>query len=106
MPAASHRFSDDGRIPNHPDLPLLVYAGALAIGAADRAAAFEALFRRHGWGGMWRNGIYAFHHYHSTAPEVLGIAAGRARILAEFSIDAMVDGNLAIYRHVLETLRK
>ena len=32
-------------------------------------------------------------------------AAGRARILAEFSIDAMVDGNLAIYRHVLETLR-
>ena len=28
-------------------------------------------------------------------------AAGRARILAEFSIDAMVDGNLAIYRQVL-----
>lgn len=28
-------------------------------------------------------------------------AAGRARILAEFSIDAMVDGNLAIYRRVL-----
>lgn len=27
--------------------------------------------------------------------------AGRARILAEFSIDAMVDGNLAIYRKVL-----
>jgi len=28
-------------------------------------------------------------------------AAGRARILREFSIDAMVDGNLAIYRKVL-----
>ena len=28
-------------------------------------------------------------------------AAGRARILAEFSIDAMVDGNLRIYRQVL-----
>ena len=28
-------------------------------------------------------------------------AAGRARILAEFSIDAMVDGNLRIYRKVL-----
>lgn len=27
--------------------------------------------------------------------------AGRARILAEFSIDAMVDGNLAVYRQVL-----
>jgi glycosyltransferase involved in cell wall biosynthesis len=28
--------------------------------------------------------------------------AGRARILAEFSIDAMVDGNLAVYRQVLD----
>jgi glycosyltransferase involved in cell wall biosynthesis len=28
--------------------------------------------------------------------------AGRARILAEFSIDAMVEGNLAVYRQVLE----
>ena len=28
-------------------------------------------------------------------------AAGRARILAEFSIDAMVEGNLAVYRKVL-----
>jgi glycosyltransferase involved in cell wall biosynthesis len=27
--------------------------------------------------------------------------AGRARILAEFSIDAMVDGNLAVYRKIL-----
>lgn len=29
-------------------------------------------------------------------------AAGRARILAEFSVDAMVEGNLAIYRKVIE----
>ena len=29
-------------------------------------------------------------------------AAGRARILAEFSIDAMVAGNLAVYRQVLQ----
>jgi glycosyltransferase involved in cell wall biosynthesis len=29
-------------------------------------------------------------------------AAGRARILAEFSVDAMVDGNLAVYRRLLE----
>ncbi len=32
-------------------------------------------------------------------------AAGRARILAEFSIDAMVDGNLQVYRQVLEARR-
>jgi glycosyltransferase involved in cell wall biosynthesis len=28
-------------------------------------------------------------------------AAGRARILAEFSVDAMVEGNLAVYRQIL-----
>ena len=32
-------------------------------------------------------------------------AAGRARILAEFSIDAMVEGNLAVYRRVLGALK-
>jgi uncharacterized protein YjlB len=77
---SSYRFADDGIIPNHPHLPLLVHAGVLGTATADRAAAFEALFARHGWGRMWRNGIYGFHHYHSTAHEVLGIAAGVARV--------------------------
>ena len=70
-------FADDGAIPNSP-LPLLLYRGALA-GRVD-AEAFEALFAGHGWGGLWRNGIYGFHHFHSTAHEVLGIAAGRVRV--------------------------
>ena len=43
MPPASHRFADDGHIPNHPHLPLLVHAGALGPGTADRAAAFEVM---------------------------------------------------------------
>jgi len=74
-----YRFADDGTIPNNPDLPLLVYRGALPA-ASDRAASFEDLFRRNDWSGGWRDGIFAYHHYHSTAHEVLGIAAGRARV--------------------------
>ena len=36
---------------------------------------------KNGWGhGMWRNGIYPFVHYHSQIHEVLGIAAGKARV--------------------------
>ncbi|MBV8493695.1 MAG: cupin domain-containing protein [Alphaproteobacteria bacterium] len=72
------RFADDGTVPNN-SLPLVVYRGALKD-ESDRAGACERLFDRNGWPGAWRNGIYGHHHYHSTAHEVLGIAAGNARV--------------------------
>jgi uncharacterized protein YjlB len=74
-----YRFADDGDIPNSP-LPLLVYKAAIDPGAGDPAVAFETLFAANGWGDGWRNGIFPFHHYHSTAHEVLGIAAGSAEV--------------------------
>lgn len=72
-------FADDGAIPNSP-LPLILRRGAVAPAAGDPAGAFEAIFRRNGWSGTWRNGIFDFHHYHSTSHEVLGIAAGSATV--------------------------
>ena len=78
------RFEDDGTIPNNPGLPLVHYHAALQpselTARNDPAEAFEDLFRRNGWGGTWRDGIYDYHHYHSTAHEVLGIARGEARL--------------------------
>jgi uncharacterized protein YjlB len=74
----TYRFADDGVVPNSP-LPLVVYRGAIAA-TGDRAATCERMFAEHGWPGAWRNGIYAHHHYHSTAHEVLGIARGHARV--------------------------
>jgi uncharacterized protein YjlB len=74
-----YRLVDDGTIPNNEVLPLIVYRGALPA-SADPASAFEALFARNGWSGGWRNGIYPYHHYHSNAHEVLGIATGKARV--------------------------
>lgn len=71
----AHVFADDGGIPNSA-LPLVVVRDALP---AD-AAAMEAAFARNGWTGAWRDGIYPFHHFHSTAHEVLGIARGRATV--------------------------
>lgn len=85
-PAATdlHRFRDDGSIPNNPALPLIVYRGipeAREAGSPDAgAAAFERAFRRNGWRGIWRDGVYAHHHYHSNAHEALGIAGGEATI--------------------------
>jgi uncharacterized protein YjlB len=77
---AAHAFADDGLIPNNPALPFLVYAGALALPADDPAAACEAVLRANGWGGCWRDGIYPFPHYHSTAHEALAICRGEARV--------------------------
>jgi len=74
----SYRLTDDGLVPNNPELPALVYRRAFGAGAG--ASAIEAHFQRHGWANAWVNGIYPFHHYHATVHEVLGIASGAAKV--------------------------
>jgi len=69
-------FKDDGVIPNS-SLPLLVYREAVP---AD-AAAIERVFAANGWPPAWRDGVHPFHHFHSTAHEVLGVARGEAAVL-------------------------
>jgi uncharacterized protein YjlB len=77
---STYLFADDGSIPNHASYPMIVYKGAFADVSSDRAVAIENAFHKNGWGNSWRNGIYAFPHYHSNAHEVLGIAAGSATV--------------------------
>ncbi len=57
--------------------PALLYCAALP---ADPAA-MEHAFDRQDWLNPWRNGIYTYHHFHSTAHEVLGIAAGHVHAM-------------------------
>jgi uncharacterized protein YjlB len=78
----THLFTADGFVPNNPKLPLILYRQALPLdaGGDDPETAFEALFEAHGWTKAWVNGIYDYHHYHSTAHEVLGIARGSATV--------------------------
>jgi uncharacterized protein YjlB len=87
------QFSDAGAIPNNPRLPVLIYKSAIKLDN-DPPAAIERTFRDNQWPPQWRDGIYDFHHYHSTAHEVLGIARGRARVILggesgeEFALEA------------------
>ena len=68
-------FEDDGRFPNNADLPLIIITAALDRSTVSPGK-FERTFRQNGWPAAWRNGLYDFHHYHSSAHEVLGVYAG------------------------------
>ena len=76
-----HRLiKDDGKFPNNGRLPLLAYQGVLILPTDDPARGIEELFYAHNWGGSWRNGIFSYHHYHSTAHEALGVYSGNAKV--------------------------
>jgi uncharacterized protein YjlB len=64
---------EDGAIPNHPRFGVLIYRG-LDVGDA------KGLFAAHGWGGAWTDGVFDFHHFHSTSHEVLAVVAGSATL--------------------------
>ena len=70
----SHLISDDGTYPNNERLRLLVYQSAITPYDCIPDE-IEKLFERNFWAGSWRGAVYAYHHYHSTAHEVLGIYA-------------------------------
>jgi uncharacterized protein YjlB len=72
-------LADDGTYPNS-DLPVLVYRQVLRPSGRAPAQTLERIFRSNGWAGVWRNGIFAYHHYHSTAHEVLGMSGGTATV--------------------------
>jgi uncharacterized protein YjlB len=76
-----HRLDARESFPNNPRLPVLLYRAAFRLVANARAAELiEKTFVRNGWSGGWRDGVYNYHHYHSTAHEVLGCYAGRGLV--------------------------
>jgi uncharacterized protein YjlB len=69
-------------VPNHPRLPVRLYREVRgADGALLDASGLERRFAGNGWTPWWRDGVYDYHHYHSTAHEVLGVYVGHARLM-------------------------
>ena len=75
----THRLKENGNFPNS-RVPVLIYQGALNLPANDPAAAVEAVVHANRWGNDWRNGIFDYHHYHSTAHEALLVYGGSAKV--------------------------
>ena len=76
----TYPLGDDGSIPNNPELPLLVYADALSDEQLN-AEVCKKLLKSHSWGNAWINGIFSYHHYHSTTHEVLAVISGSAEVM-------------------------
>ena len=74
----SLRLQANGWMPNNPALPVLIYRGGAETGDPS---SIEARLRRNGWRPDWRDGVYPFHHYHSTAHEALACTAGEATLM-------------------------
>ncbi len=77
----THLFKDDGKVPNNPALPLLVYQKVIDDSHPNLAGLFEELYVKNGWQAAWRWSVYDYHHYHSTAHEALGCFRGNATVL-------------------------
>ena len=73
-------LSDDGTFPNYGRLRVILYRDAILFEGDDHAAEIERVFLANDWHNPWRNGIFEYHHYHATAHEVLGIAAGTVTV--------------------------
>lgn len=58
-------------IPNHPRWPVLIYRG---VDVGDGVALLED----NGWGGTWTDGVFDYHHFHSTSHEALAVVSGSA----------------------------
>jgi uncharacterized protein YjlB len=90
-PAAtfSHHIMPPGRVvPNNLHLPVIYYKSVLELGDGAEESV-KKLFRSNGWKNSWTDGIFTYHHYHSTAHEVLAVISGDCML--EFGGE---DGNI------------
>lgn len=81
MHIETFQFEKNAWLPNNPRFPAVLYRGVLSDGQEASPKNFEDLFRRNGWQPRWRDGVYGYHHYHTTAHETLGFAGGKARLM-------------------------
>ena len=72
-----HLLQPSANFPNNNRLPLIVYKrGLTAVSEHD----VRELLDSNRWVNSWVNGVYDYHHFHSTAHEVLAVIGGYAQL--------------------------
>ncbi|MDF2436414.1 MAG: cupin protein [Bacteroidota bacterium] len=90
-PVIKHFFlKDDGTFPNNGKLPVLLYKSAWQL-PLFRVTFIKSELRSHFWENSWRNGVHEYHHYHSTAHEVLCAYKGETKLLLGGNNGVIVD---------------
>src|SRR5690554_474405 len=69
------RIAVDKPFPSN-EIELRLYQSVFNETQKELNSKFSKLFIDNGWSVPWVNGVYAFHHFHAEAHEVLGCAAG------------------------------
>jgi uncharacterized protein YjlB len=69
--------SDDGTFPNNDKYPVLIYQDAYHGSSKEATKCME---RDREWTSPWTWGIFSYHHYHSTAWELLVCIRGTASV--------------------------
>lgn len=74
-----HMMAADRFCPNNQKLQVILYKQVLQLtGNAEKEV--KDLFEKNGWTDAWTDSIFTYHHYHSTAHEVLAIIAGHCML--------------------------
>jgi uncharacterized protein YjlB len=71
---------DDGTFPNS-TLPVILYKSVLDLPILNPGGFVITEFKNNFWENSWKDGVYDYHHYHSTAHEVLGIYKGSTKLI-------------------------
>ena len=75
-----HILTEDGDFPNNGLLPLMVYRQAIQIPEENEGDTIKEILETNSWTNSWVDGVYDYHHYHSTAHEILVILRGSCRV--------------------------
>jgi uncharacterized protein YjlB len=73
-------IKDNGIFPGS-RLPVLHYKAVLIIPVFFAARQIKQRFKENDWTNTWRDGVYAYDHYHSNTHETMAVIKGQTRLL-------------------------